>query len=203
MVRSKKEYWTKGPGRAVLQLFTLYRNTRQWRPTVIALVVNGDGKFLVVRRNTEDRNWLYVQGEIEDSDEDPVQAAIRELWEEASVSEDMIDEVVEYLVEGDIPYVPSDFRTFDTGYTEGGSYTCVGIRLKEGCDISLTPPPGHETALLEYRWGSYDEIVEILRTQPGVAQVTKTNQRKCEQLLIPAMDAFFEHERGQRLLSNI
>lgn len=203
MVRAKREYWTDGPGKNAAQLFALYRAAKEWRPTVINAVVNSDDEFLVVQRNTWERNWVFIQGEIEDTDSDPVEAGIRELWEEAHVSEDMIADVIEYLGEGDIPYLSDGSRPHDTGYTHGGSYKCIGIRLKKGCDISLTPPPGHEVALLAYRWCSYDEAVKMLRTQPGVENVSEMSRRKCEQLLIPAMDAFFQYEKEKELLSKI
>lgn len=115
----------------------------------------------------------------------------------------MVDWFVEYLTHGFVPYETSEPKPHDTGYREGGLYFCCGFRLKEGAEISLIPPAGHELALLDYRWLPYEEAVQVLREQPNVGKVPKAIQIKVEKILIPAMEAFREHERELSLLDRI
>lgn len=146
---------------------------------------------------------MKIQGEVEQEDKTPVHTSYREIWEEACIDSSMVDWSVEYLMHDLIPYAASEPKLHDTGYRAGGLYYCCGFKVKEGAKVSLTPPPGHEPALLDYQWLPYEEAVHTLRTQPGVNWVPKAIRLKVDKILIPAMDAFREYERGLSLLGQI
>lgn len=192
-----KKYWTTSEGLATLDLINLSRRKKDWRPTAISVITNHRNEFLIVRRNTHDRCWMKIQGEVEQKDETPVHTSFREIDEEASIHASMIEWSVEYLMHDLIPYVSSEPRRHDTGYRIGGLYYCCGFKIKEGVQISLS------SDLLDYRWLPYEEAIHTLREQPDVEWVPKTVHLKVEKILIPAMNALREYEQGLSLLKHI
>jgi len=77
-----------------------------YRPCVGVMLVNQDGRIFVGQRNDRDQDaWQMPQGGI-DKDEDPRDAALRELWEETGVTADLVtvDAETQGWVAYDLPH---------------------------------------------------------------------------------------------------
>ncbi|WP_282022388.1 RNA pyrophosphohydrolase [Ruegeria faecimaris] len=78
-----------------------------YRPCVGLMLMNAEGKIFVGQRNDRHKDaWQMPQGGV-DQGEDPRDAALRELWEEAGVTADLVEIIAE--TEGWLPYdLPHD-----------------------------------------------------------------------------------------------
>ncbi|MCU9837427.1 RNA pyrophosphohydrolase [Ruegeria sp. WL0004] len=78
-----------------------------YRPCVGVVLMNADGFVFVGQRMDQNTDaWQMPQGGV-DQDEDPFEAALRELWEETGVTADLVEMVAE--TEGWLPYdLPHD-----------------------------------------------------------------------------------------------
>ena len=78
-----------------------------YRPCVGLMLLNAEGGIFVGMRNDGPMDaWQMPQGGV-DEDEDPRDAALRELWEETGVTADLVEIIAE--TEGWLPYdLPHD-----------------------------------------------------------------------------------------------
>jgi len=182
-------YWNTQGATQTLGRITDYEGQKSYRPTVVVPIVDYAGRPLLVRHNTKEQNWGLVQGHIEDSDPDPVAACRREAFEEALVTDEKIDRIYPFLWEESVDIGPRDFQT---GYTKGGYYVCVGIKLRPGADVVVNSKE-NTPALVERCWcSSLDLAIHMLRTQPEVPTISATWREKVERVLIPALESMYQ-----------
>lgn len=166
-----------------------YEGDKTFRPTVVVPIIDHAGRPLVVRHDNPERSWGLVQGHIEPYDSDPVATCRREAYEEAHVTDECIDQIFPFIHEDSV----EGRRQHQTGYSQGGFYICVGLKLKPGADASTLPPAGLPSALLERRWcSSVDQAIRLLREQPGADSVSPSTREKVERVLIPALESIYQ-----------
>lgn len=188
MGRPISYYWNSRSASDTLARVTDYEGDKSYRPTVVVPIIDHAGRPLVVRHDNPEGNWGLVQGHIESYDSDPVATCRREAYEEAHVTDEGIDRIFPFIHEDNV----EGQRHHQTGYSKGGYYICVGMKLKPGADVSTLPPSGLPAALLERRWcSSLDQAIQILRDQPGVATVSPSTREKVERVLIPALESIY------------
>lgn len=182
-------YWNTQGAHLTLVRITDYEDQHSYRPTVVVPIIDHAGRPLIVRHDNPEGNWGLVQGHIEPYDADPVATCRREAYEEAFVTDQSIDLVFPFIHEENV----EGPRLHQTGYSKGGFYVCVGIKLKAGADVSILPPPGLPRALHERRWcSSLDQAIALLREQPGVEKVSSSTREKVERVLIPALESIYQ-----------
>ena len=138
-----------------------------YRPCAGMMVFNAQGLVFIGRRASGPEHidathvWQMPQGGI-DEDEDPYQAALRELYEETSIRS------VEKL--GEIP----DWLTYDiprdiVGQAWGGKYRgqkqkWYALRFTgDDSEINIeNPGDGHDAEFIAWRWVAIDELPDLV-----------------------------------------
>ena len=129
-----------------------------YRPCVGVMLMNGDGHVFVGQRmdqNTE--AWQMPQGGV-DKDEDPRDAALRELWEETGVTADLVEIVAESA--GWLPYdLPQDLvPKMWKGRYRGQEQKWYLMRFL-GSDDQVNIETGHPE-FSQWRWQPVEHLVE-------------------------------------------
>ena len=132
------------------------------RSTVFAVIRNQEGKYLGVLNNTPARDWCLPQGQIEPTDADEVQAALRELREELGTMPEDFEECYPSLFGGRL------LGCRDPLFDES-DYLGHLMVLKEGVTVSESTYTEPMQPYLETRWGSREEICDLLVGQPDLA----------------------------------
>lgn len=152
---------------------------KEWRPTVVVLLQNHQGKFGIGRQNNGEENWSPVQGGIH-LGESLAQAGLREIREEAGYPAYAISFVTPLLHLGRLEFAPG--QSVD-GFTRGKFYFCFGMRLYSSW-IALGKGSDE---LLEWRWEHADEACRLCVEQPWVRRATEATRRKGWHILEPAI----------------
>ncbi|SFL34729.1 ADP-ribose pyrophosphatase YjhB, NUDIX family [Paenibacillus sp. 1_12] len=120
------------------------------------VVLCKDGQLLMVRQMYKGEElWTFPGGRIE-ADETPVQAAVREVYEETGLEVEIVEPILEYYNDR-IKGMYYCYR----GITTGGN-------LKLGMDPELSEP---EQELQEVRWRPLDTVMdntEVKRILPYI-----------------------------------
>jgi putative (di)nucleoside polyphosphate hydrolase len=127
---------------------------REYRPNAGIVVVNDKGEVLVGERIHYPGVFQYPQGGI-DKGEDPLDAALRELWEEIGlkITDSPIDEISEWL-HYDFPEdVPEKLKKY-----RGQKQKWFFFRWNG--DPSLLDLDTHEREFIRLKWADADEISE-------------------------------------------
>lgn len=125
-----------------------------YRPCVVAVVVNGD-KVLLVQSTENKSSWGPPQGGIK-KDEDVVHALFRELEEETGISENDIASAI-YSGGNNIDLPDRDPRD---GFKKGKHYYYFLVILSNlDIEIALNPDEVHD-----YKWVSIKDVDEHLTT---------------------------------------
>ena len=142
---------------------------KPYRANVGIALFNASGQVLIGRRFRDDGpeiifpglEWQMPQGGI-DADEDPRQAALRELYEETNVTS------VEYLAEAPEWYaydLPDDVsQRAWRGRYRGQKQKWYALRFT-GADSEiniLTPGDGHEPEFIDWRWVRSSELPDLV-----------------------------------------
>ncbi|MGB3719111.1 MAG: RNA pyrophosphohydrolase [Proteobacteria bacterium] len=134
-----------------------------YRPCVGIMLVNQRAQVWIGRRADAPNEpegpgtwWQMPQGGI-DPDEDPRQAALRELMEETGVrSAEIIAEHPEWLMY-DLP--PSLIGKAWGGRWRGQRQKWFLVRfLGDDSEVNLIPPPGHQIEFEAWRWADLNEL---------------------------------------------
>jgi putative (di)nucleoside polyphosphate hydrolase len=138
-----------------------------YRPCAGMMVLNRDGLVFIGRRISGPEHidathaWQMPQGGIDDN-EDPYQAALRELYEETNIhSVQKLGEIADWLTYD----IPRDI----VGRAWGGKYRgqkqkWYALRFTGGdSEIDIAHPAGgHEPEFVEWRWAAMEELPELV-----------------------------------------
>lgn len=194
----RSPYWDSISATQTRQRISDFEKEKTIRSTVVVPIIDHAGRPLLIL-DAKTGYWQHMQGHIEITDVDPVTAAVREIFEESTTTTAAVEHCIPYL--GETRFFQP--QPHETGFSQGGYYVFVGMKLKQGANVSLTPAPGHEQALLDRRWcSSLDHAIEILRTQPGVEDMTRRKWIKIETVVIPALDSIY-HPREQWMFEKL
>ena len=138
-----------------------------YRPCVGQMVINRDGLVWIgcradAKNDAEGRGawWQMPQGGIDDG-EDPAAAAIRELYEETNIRS--VSLVAEHprWVNYDLP--PDLIGKAWGGRYRGQKQKWFAFRFTgNDSEISIVPPPGHDTEFVAWRWAAVDELLDLI-----------------------------------------
>lgn len=129
-----------------------------YRPCVGVMMINACGHVFVGQRNDRfTEAWQMPQGGV-DKGEDPVDAALRELWEETGVTRDLVEIIAE--TEGWLPYdLPHDLvPNIWKGRFRGQEQKWFLVRFL-GSDDQVNIETEHPE-FSEWRWQPSDELVD-------------------------------------------
>lgn len=193
---SKSPFWDSRVAADTLQRIRTFEEEKTHRPTALVPIIDSACRPLLVR-HVATGYWGLIQGHIDlNLDKHPTDTALRESYEEGCVTKEAVAKCFHYLGETRF-FVP---QAHETGFSQGGYYVTVGLQLKTGADVSVTPPLGYEKALLDRCWASsLEEAVEILQAQPGVTNVSPRLRLKTQAVLIPALTSIFHHSAHEFL----
>ena len=131
-------------------------DTRPYRPCVGVMLLNRVGEVFVGNRiDTPGDHWQMPQGGIE-GDENPRDAAFRELFEETGVNNAVLIKEARQSIRYDLP--PELSATVWGGRYRGQEQLWFAMLfLGEDSDVRLDL---HEQEFSEWRWISKDELVD-------------------------------------------
>lgn len=129
-------------------------------------IINGKVEYCIFRRE-DMKVWQWISGGVEDFDKDIIAAAKREMFEETGIDD---IEVVELEGFTKIPVV-NVVKGFKWGddifYSDEYSYA-VNISDKK---IKISDEHN------EYKWGSYDEIKDLLKYDSNKSALWELNEK--------------------------
>lgn len=132
------------------------------------IILNNEGK-LVITYNNETKNWLLPGGSIEEN-ESPVQALIREVYEESAV---VVDE--ESIQEA---FYQIAYELFDNNVEELNALQLRYIARAQKIDDFISDPAGTMT---EVKWVSPDKLGDFVKwgdTIPLIQSIVKEYLRR-------------------------
>ncbi len=140
-----------------------------YRPCVGIMVLNAEGKVFVGRRIAEPQGemdgasklWQMPQGGI-DEGEDPLKAAIRELYEETGIRSVALLAATDGWIRYELP--PELVGIALKGRFRGQMQKWFAFRFEgDESEIQIDPPPGGHTAeFSEWSWKTMDEVLELI-----------------------------------------
>lgn len=129
-----------------------------FRANVGIAVVRGDGQVLAFERIDRPGQWQMPQGGL-DIDEEPLEAALRELQEETGITPERVELVAE--LPGWLAYeLPPERRRRKTG--RGQVQRWFRFRfLGTDAHVDLRPAQGERQEFSDYRWMPLSQLVEL------------------------------------------
>jgi len=126
-----------------------------FRAGVGIVVTDGRGHVLALERADLAGAWQFPQGGLE-AGEEPLDAALRELWEETGLTAadvELVDQTSDWL-----PYeLPAPYRSAKTGR---GQVQRWFLFQTEGGTIVLAPGPAGGSEVRAVAWTSFDTLID-------------------------------------------
>jgi putative (di)nucleoside polyphosphate hydrolase len=127
-----------------------------FRANVGIILVNENGEVLALERERIPGAWQLPQGGIQE-DEEPVQAALRELQEETGISADQVELIAE--CSGWLAYeLPREMWNSKTGRGQAQKWFLFRLRDK---NMKIVLDMGDEVESRAWRWMKLSELAEI------------------------------------------
>lgn len=134
-------------------------NSQTFRANVGIVVVRADGRILALERSDTPGQWQLPQGGL-DADEEPIDAAVRELREETGIGLGQAELLAEYPQW--LAYeLPPEHRRSRTGRGQVQRWFLLRF-LGHDRDIDLAAGPGGRPEFSAYRWVTFDELAEMV-----------------------------------------
>ena len=140
-----------------------------YRPCVGVMVLNADGKVWVGRRRKEGNTeysgepllWQMPQGGL-DEGEDPLDGALRELYEETGMHSVSLIEKAADLIRYDLP--PHMIGIGLKGKYRGQEQHWFALRFDgDVSEIRINPPPdGHAAEFDDWKWANMADLPDMI-----------------------------------------
>jgi putative (di)nucleoside polyphosphate hydrolase len=136
-----------------------------YRPCVGVMLINRHGMVWIGRRTDKPNDegwgqwWQMPQGGI-DKGEDAAKAALRELYEETSISSAEVIEEAPAWYDYDLP--PHLLGKSWGGRYRGQTQKWFALRFIGSDDEVNLQPPGHKQEFDQWRWAKMDEVLSLI-----------------------------------------
>ena len=131
--------------------------SQTFRANVGIVVARADGRVLALERTDQPGRWQLPQGGL-DVDEEPIDAALRELEEETGIPSDLVelrDEYPDWLAYE----LPPERRREKTGRGQVQRWFLFRF-LGDDHAIDLTPPVGKRAEFAAFRWTGLSDLAD-------------------------------------------
>ncbi|MBN2695797.1 NUDIX domain-containing protein [bacterium] len=129
---------------------------KEYRPVVVAIIINKNGEFLLVQSAKGNNPWLFPQGGIE-SNEDPAEALFREVEEETGIKSSELTILQDNVYYQELDAPPD--RKNKRGFENGKAYFYIYCTYRGDGSLTL-----QEEEIISYKWVNKDDLI-ILLTQ--------------------------------------
>src|SRR3989344_1743523 len=146
---------TKLAEKSIFALIKEARDKKEYRPVVMAMIINFEGKILFIQSAENSKTWYLPQGGIE-SEESGMKTLFRELEEEVGIPSEQLSNI-QYVGSEDLN---SEITRVDKrGYKLGKRYFVFFVKYSGTNNLSI-----NKKEISSYAWVNPNNVSEILST---------------------------------------